>query len=163
MSNKMIIIIVAVVAVVLLSVVGAGFFIMLNKMSALIEPAEINQENSTENASEKEKQKETAEMTIGSIYALEAFIVNLSDEGGKRFLRVTMDLEYNDKELGDEIGKRLSQLRDSVLMILPDKKYEDINNAAGKTALRLEIMTALNSLLKTGKIVNIYFTEFVVQ
>ena len=63
----------------------------------------------------------------------------------------------------EELDKRLPQLRDAILMILPTKQYADISSTAGKIALRDEIMARLNSYLKKGQITTIYFTEFVVQ
>jgi flagellar FliL protein len=48
-------------------------------------------------------------------------------------------------------------------MILPAKQYADISSTEGKIALRDEIIAKTNALLQTGKIVTIYFTEFVVQ
>ncbi len=74
-----------------------------------------------------------------------------------------MDLELKDESLAGEIDKRLSQIKDSILMIVPTKRFEDINSVEGKIALRDEIMTKLNSLLKDGSITNIYFIEFVIQ
>ncbi|MDL1983696.1 MAG: flagellar basal body-associated FliL family protein [Deltaproteobacteria bacterium] len=100
---------------------------------------------------------------IRSVYSLDTFIVNLADKGGRRFLRVTMDLELKDESLAGEIDKRLSQIRDSILMIIPTKRFEDINRVEGKIALSDEIMTKLNSFLKDGSITNIYFVDFVIQ
>ena len=66
-------------------------------------------------------------------------------------------------EVVEEIQKRLPQIRDSILMILPTKQYADIASTAGKTALRDELISAINAYLKKGQISTIYFTEFVVQ
>ena len=63
----------------------------------------------------------------------------------------------------EELEKRLPQIRDKILMILPTKQYADIATTTGKLALRDEIMASLNTFLKKGQISNIYFTEFVVQ
>ena len=129
--------------------VGAVFFVVWNKTSFFSSQTEKVPENNSE--------------VIRSVYSLDTFIVNLADKGGRRFLRVTMDLELKDESLAGEIDKRLSQIKDSILMILPTKRFEDINSVEGKIALRDEIMTKLNSLLKDGSITNIYFVEFVIQ
>ena len=89
--------------------------------------------------------------------------MNLADKGGNRYLRVTMDLELGNSDLETEITKRLPQVRDSILMILPTKRFEDISTVQGKTALRDEMLATLNGYLTQGKITNIYFKEFVVQ
>jgi flagellar FliL protein len=74
-----------------------------------------------------------------------------------------MDLELGNPELETEIEKQLPRVRDSVLMILPSKRFEDISSVEGKIALRNEILQKLNGFLNQGEITNIYFKEFVVQ
>ncbi len=74
-----------------------------------------------------------------------------------------MDLELGNPELETEIEKRLPQVRDGILMILPTKRFEDISTVQGKIALRDEVLETLNGFLAQGKIINIYFKEFVVQ
>ena len=135
---------------------GGGMFMMWNKLSAL-------NAQSVAAAGEQPDKAASLEQTLGPIFSLETFIVNLADKGGSRYLRVTMDLELGDPKLEKELNKRLPQVRDSLLMILPTKRFEDISTVQGKTALRDEILEALNGYLAQGKITNIYFKEFVVQ
>jgi len=135
---------------------GGGLFMMWNQLSAM-------NVQSHANVDEQPGQEATLEQPLGPIYALETFIVNLADKGGNRYLRITMDLELGNPELESEIQKRLPQVRDSILMILPSKRFDDISPVAGKIALRDEIMETLNGFLIQGKISNIYFKEFVVQ
>jgi len=154
MSNK-IMLIIGIIALLFMLVVGAGFYMMWSKMSSLA--VQTNAE--TEELEIPEDEPET----LGAIYSLDTFIVNLADKEGKRYLRITLDLEYNDENLDEELEKRLPQIRDSILMIIPDKKYHEINTADGKKGLRDELMAVINGLLKTGQIINIYFSEFVIQ
>jgi len=135
---------------------GGGLFMMWNKLSEL-------SVQSAANAGVNPNQGTNPEHPLGPIYSLETFIVNLADKGGNRYLRITMDLELTNPELAAEISKRLPQIRDSVLMILPSKRFDDISSVDGKAALRDEILEKLNSILTLGKITNIYFKEFVVQ
>jgi flagellar FliL protein len=118
---------------------------------------------SSADADEQPGRAATLEHPLGPIFALETFIVNLADKGGNRYLRITMDLELGNPELESEIQKRLPQVRDSILMILPSKRFADISPMAGKIALRDEILETLNGFLIQGEISNIYFKEFVVQ
>jgi flagellar FliL protein len=74
-----------------------------------------------------------------------------------------MNLELENDDLIEEMEKRLPQIRDAILMILPTRTYQDIRSAEGKAALRTEILAKMNSLLKKEAITNIYFTEFVIQ
>ena len=74
-----------------------------------------------------------------------------------------MGLELSDPKGNDEILKRLPQVRDSIIMILPARKVEDLQSAEGKNALRAEIMAKLNELMGRDLVKKVYFTEFVIQ
>jgi flagellar FliL protein len=54
-------------------------------------------------------------------------------------------------------------VRDRILMTIPAKTYAVVNTLDGKLALRDELLGRINELLQSGKISNLYFTEFVVQ
>jgi len=155
MSNKIFMLLIGVMLVLMLGL-GGGLFMMWNKLSALNAQA-------MSTGGEKSGQENGSEHPLGPIFSLDTFIVNLADNGGNRYLRVTMDLELDKVELEAEVEKRLPQVRDSVLMILPTKRFEDINTVEGKTALRDELLAAVNGFLSQGAITNIYFKEFVIQ
>lgn len=165
MSKKLIIIIIA-VFVLLLGMMGAGFFLLWTQMSATMAQVQMQQNGKDGEAEDAAAEEES---TIGPLYRLDTLIVNLADHGGKRYLRVTMEFEFKPNEeveaseVIEEIEMRMPQLRDTILMILPTKQYADISTTPGKVALRDEIMAKLNTFLKKGQISTIYFTEFVVQ
>ena len=152
MSKTVLIIIISVV-VLFMGAVGAGFFILWNKI------AQLPPDPATAEALPVQEE----ENVIGPLYSLDTMIVNLADHGGKRYLRVTMALELSDLEVVATIESRLPQVRDAVLMILPTKTYDDVSSTDGKIALRSEVMEKINSLITKGRVNNIYFTEFVVQ
>ena len=155
MSNKILVLLIGVLLVLMLGL-GGGLFMMWNKLSTL-------NTQGVANAGEQPDPGASIEQPLGPIFSLDTFIVNLADKGGNRYLRVTMDLELGNPELESEIEKRLPQVRDGILMILPTKRFEDISTVQGKTALRDKVLETLNGFLAQGKIVNIYFKEFVVQ
>ncbi len=155
-TNKIILIAVIAVAVLFVGAVGGGFYMMWNKLAdldALVRPEE----------EEIDEETDDGLSTIGAMFPLDTFIVNLADEERKRYLRVTMQIELKEGEPVEILEQRLVQVRDIILMILPTKRFQEIRSVNGKTVLRQEIMTRLNDLLKKEVINNIYFTEFVVQ
>ncbi|MDJ0874222.1 MAG: flagellar basal body-associated FliL family protein [Desulfobacterales bacterium] len=155
-TNKIILIAVIAVAVLFVGAVGGGFYMMWNKLAdldALVRPEE----------EEVDEETDDGLATIGAMFPLDTFIVNLADEERKRYLRVTMQIELKEGEPVEILEQRLVQVRDIILMILPTKRFQEIRSVNGKTVLRQEIMTRLNDLLKKEVINNIYFTEFVVQ
>lgn len=155
MSNKLLFVILGVVLLLVVGM-GGGLMMMWTKLSSM------NAQIAT--AAEAGQGQKGADLAmIGPIMELETFIVNLADPGGKRFLRVTMDLELSSDDVQKEVATRLPQVRDAILMVLPTKRFEDISHTEGKMALRDELIASLNQLLTTGRINNIYFKEFVVQ
>lgn len=166
MSNKVLLIIVGLVLLLVL-VMGGGMFMIYTKLpSASPKPIVAEPEAAAEVVAEKAKPEE-----IGAVVSMDTFIVNLADPGGNRYLRVTMDLELAGKPAdksaaktaGDELAKRMPQIRDAILMILSTKRYADISTSEGKTALREEILNAVNDILASSQITRIYFKEFVIQ
>ena len=160
MSMKVVIIIAA-AFLLIMGMMGAGFFFMYQKMNQTV--AQVQNQNSEK--AEEEAAAAAAEEAnkMGPIFRMDTMIVNLADQDGKRYLRITMEFEISSEELIPEIEKRMPQIRDAILMILPTKQYVDIGTTEGKIQLRDELMANLNLLLKTGSIVTIYFSEFVVQ
>lgn len=153
--NKKLVAGLALAGLVLLAVLGGGFYLMWSKIASL----EV--QGQAEEAVEGEEAPVPA--AVGVTFPLETFIVNLADEGGKRYLRVTMQLELAAGETDEPLRTRLPQIRDVILMTLPAKRFEDIRSAEGKINLRTEIMEQLNRMFPKALIHNIYFTEFVVQ
>ena len=157
MSKKVMIMALAGV-VLLVAMMGGGFFMMWQKMNASI--AQIQTSNAKDDKGHAAKAEEEA---IKPTYKMDTLIVNLADQGGKRYLRITMEMELSGPEVLEEIPKRLPQLRDTILMILPSKQYADISTTEGKIALRDELIAKINTILKKGTVTTIFFTEFVVQ
>ena len=154
MSNKIVFALVGILFIVMIGLTG-GLFMIWNKLSAT--------EAQANNTGSPNGQGQEIQQTPGVIFPMETFIVNLADEGGKRYLRVTMDLELAQGTAEDDLKKRLPQMRDSILMVLPSKRFDEIRTVEGKTSLRNEIIANLNGLLGQERITSIYFTEFVVQ
>ncbi len=152
--SKKVLIIVIVGSMVVLGGLGAGFFIMWQKISA------IGVQNVQASAKKAEKKDDAG---MGPTFHLDPFIVNLADDGGNRFLRVTMEMEVKNAEMVKEVEDHLPKIKDSILMILPTKKYADLHTVEGKIALRQEIIKKINGFLKDAPITHIYFTEFVIQ
>ncbi|HPX49746.1 MAG: flagellar basal body protein FliL [Bacteriovoracaceae bacterium] len=99
----------------------------------------------------------------GPMKAMDTFIVNLTDAQGTRYLKVTIQLEMSHEMLSQEIEKRLPQIRDEVITLLSSKSFDDVATIAGKRALKRSIISSMNKYLTTGKVLNVYFSEFVVQ
>lgn len=128
------------------------------------EPAAEDQAQ-PEAAQEKDKEKAApTEEAPKSLVKMEPFIVNLADPGGKRYLKLTLSLDVADELLKAEVEKRMPRIRDSLLLLLSSKTYEDLAPVSGKIKLRNQVLSIVNRSLGGGDGVHaVYFSEFVIQ
>ena len=101
----------------------------------------------------------------GNIFPLEHFIVNVNDDSqtDARYLKIEIKLELSTTEMQTEIENKVPKIRDSIVTILTNKSVADINNTNGKMRLKEEIRARINSFMTTGKINDVYFTDFIIQ
>jgi flagellar FliL protein len=142
-----------IIAIFVLLLIGAGLFIL---KSGLL--PKLMGKGALQSLAVEEGPPE-----IGPIYSLDTFIVNLVGSKKKNYLKAKVDLEMDNIKLKEEIDKRLPQFRDVILTLLSNKSDNEIRTLEGKFQLREEIIAMLNQNLRTGKIVNVYFTDFIVQ
>jgi flagellar protein FliL len=131
----------------LLLLLGVGGFLGYNKYKT-----------SNENKTDKEEQ-----MSI--IIPLKSFVVNLFDKKGigKRYLKITMELEVGKEEDRMKVESNIPRLRDTVLILLSSQTLKEINTIEGKLELKNAIVLRMNQILGNKIVRRIYFTEFVVQ
>ena len=121
-----------------------------------------------DNASQTAKKQEAPPVApkkneILPIVDLDPFIVNLADKDQRRYLKVKMALEVSDKKVEEEVKKRMPEIRDIITLLLSSKTYADLSTIDGKLALKTAIVNRLNSIIISGRVTNVFFTEFVVQ
>jgi len=141
------------VLILIISIMGSGFYVLWIKVSP----------HDPQIEAQKKVGKEEGQDLVRPVYPLKSLIINLSDQGKTRYLKTSLDLELTNDETVTEIEKRLSQIKDTIFMIIPIKTSRDINCIEGKQALREEIMDKLNNILTEGCITNIFFAEFVIH
>ncbi len=95
---------------------------------------------------------------------LEEFLVNLSDEGNPRYLKISMFLgsDSANEDLQTELAAKIPQIRDCINGALRTKKSTDVT-PKGEPILKEEIILKVNELLSKGKIGHVYFTSIIVQ
>lgn len=115
------------------------------------------------NASTAKKPAPPPRPLIGALWPMEPFIVNLLDNQGERYLKVVMQLELSNQLVAPELEQLKPKLRDNVLDLLTAKTYNELMDMGGKQRLRDEVAIRLNTYLTKGKVVKVYFTDFVIQ
>jgi flagellar FliL protein len=138
------IIIIAAALVVLLAAGGGGWYFL------------------SKSPPDKHETKEQKPLVV-SVWPMEAFIVNVADSNGDRYLKLVVQLEVSDPSTIAELDQLKPRLRDSILDLLTSKPYKDLIDPAGKQRLREDIAGRVNNALTKGKVTKVYFTEFVMQ
>lgn len=112
-----------------------------------------------------EEKKAEAKPQVVVFWPMDPFIVNLIDNEGERYLKVVLQLELSDQLMVEEMKKINPKLRDAILELLAAKNYKEMIDPLGKQRLRDEIVMRMNMTVNSpkGKVVKVYFTEFVIQ
>lgn len=95
--------------------------------------------------------------------AIDEFIVNIISEDGRHYVKASLTLELDKEDVIEETRKRMPQIRDSILLLVGNKTFEELQDLQGKKQLKAELVSKINSFLQAGKVKAIYFTDFVVQ
>ncbi len=99
----------------------------------------------------------------GAILMMEDVVVNLVDENGTHFLKVATGLEFADSKLEVEITERMPELRGLVIDHFSSRTVSEVVRRDGREQVKQELLEDFNSRLTQGQLLNIYFSDFVVQ
>ncbi len=101
---------------------------------------------------------------MGVLVGLNEIIVTLQSPPTRpRYLRINVDLEVKDQVTADIVGTRIPQLRDLVIMTLSGKTAEELSTPEGRKSIRDEIFRKMDALFPDGALMNIYFSDLVIQ
>jgi flagellar FliL protein len=118
--------------------------------------------------------QEPAVPTEPGVVDLETFVVNLADEGGRRFLRLSMKLLTADEEQAAELKEdpvTSARVRSAILELLSLQHAAPLVTPEGKEELKKAIAERANEAMAHGeaagadapKVVDVLFVEFIVQ
>ncbi|MBG0777836.1 MAG: flagellar basal body-associated FliL family protein [Desulfovibrionaceae bacterium] len=147
--------------VLLLALAGGGYFAYL-KFFAAPAPAPAGE------AATAEQGKDAAQMATASpkdaqIVTLPTFLVNLADPLGRRYLKMTLDVELVNQAAADELNTAQPKVRDKIILLLSSKSYTELASMESKLLLKQELVERINQVLGGSKVLNVYFTELVIQ
>lgn len=168
-SGNLVLIIIIVVLVLILAIGGIIAAMMMGNHDAEVQsgthqeaaPAQHGGDEGHAPAEGNSYSKVSTE--VGMMYPLDIFTVNLLSESGRRYLKVELNLEIEGKELALELDAKKPLLRDIIIRLLTSKSLEEISTVKGKEKLKEQIVGEINTRIKDGKILNVYFTDFVIQ
>jgi flagellar FliL protein len=126
-----------------------------------------------------EEVPKAAAKPVGIQYQTKERIVNLADTGLMRYLKTTVVLEIAQpqlkkvpkgeaykkaqEELALELKGEAAAIDDLISAILSAKTSSQLLAPDGRKALKEEIKTKVNALLHEERVLDVYFTDFIVQ
>lgn len=155
-GNGLKIIIIILLVIIALGLGFGGYMIFFNKNSANTATNSPSSNNTVINSA-----NELSPYT----YSMDEFLVNLTDDGGKKYFKVNLYLGYNTKNkknMDKELEEKKPILRDAINSVLRSKKSVDITQK-GVEDLKKEILARINPYLENGKAENVYFSDILVQ
>ncbi len=108
---------------------------------------------------------EHAPESAKGVISFEPFVVNLTDGGGSRFLRLTVRLLV-DAEAAEHLQKNevtMVRTRSAILELLAEQSSDQLVTAAGKAQLKKAILERADGVLAPAKVADVLFSDFVVQ
>lgn len=152
-KKKPLVLIIAVALVALGAAGGGAWFFMRGTNTA--EAAETT----------KEEKKEEKKLSERGLVKMDPFIVNLADEGGKRFLRASIQLVVEDEAEAKEFEEKpvlTMGARSAIVNTLTTQTAESLGTPEGKEELRMLLKEHVSEALKV-EIVDVLLSDFVVQ
>lgn len=137
MSNKTILIVIAILLFALILGIIAGLFIFSN------------------NPNRREREAKIYPLTLDDMYC------NINES--KRILKIKLTVETINKKTFEEISEKQFLIRDEVNKIIRNLKEEDLQGKEGQVNLQKNIKENLIKLFNDESITNIYFDDFIIQ
>ncbi len=155
-KKKKIIIIAAAVLLILLAGLGAaGYFFFFKDKAETEKPVDPGLDVPVPQLNQKSD--------IGPMVNINEFIVNIISEENNHYVKASLTLELDNESASEEVEKRMPQIRDSILLLVSNKTYDELQDLQGKRQLKAELSSKINAILQSGSVRSIYFTDFVVQ
>jgi flagellar protein FliL len=140
---------------------GVVSFMLMKRMINLNPPQQQHEEKA-----EGDQEKVAEMLEKSAVLPLEPFVVNLADTDAARYLRIKVSLMVDDKTKEKELAENQAlqnKVRDVILQSLTAKNSRDLINEEGKNKLRHEIQEKIGIYFHEPKLVDVMFTEFVIQ
>ncbi len=112
-------------------------------------------------AEEQEQEVEEEKVPL-SYLPLQPFVVNLKG-GGRRFLKVSITLALEGAKGAELAQKEVPPIRNAILLLLTNKRFEEVTTLEGKRKLQEEILAKVNDIIEGTQVREVYFTEFIAQ
>ena len=103
------------------------------------------------------------EKKYGSFTRMDGLVVNPAGSDGSRYLAVSIAFESKAEGIRAEMEQKKVVVKDAILTHLSEQTAESLSDPARRDTLKQQLIEETNSILTSGSIDRLYFTEFVLQ
>ncbi|MCD6380065.1 flagellar basal body-associated FliL family protein [bacterium] len=139
------------IGILLVAQIGIAF-LMVNVMS-----------NKADEKKTEIKEAKLYENKRGKIIQIEDILVNLKENNKLHYLKLTIGLEIGNSGMEEEIKARESSLKDIVISRITGKRVSDFDSDEEINALKKDLNDRLSKALQSGKLLHLYFSDFIIQ
>lgn len=143
MNNKNILLILTVIVLLLIIVLGVAFYMISSKTLS------------------SEEKTIRLDKNIVMYSFDDSFISNVKDS--RRILKIIVKIEIENNKIQKLIEAREPEIRNEINLILRSKTEQDLEGSEGQTKLQKQILDCIKGIIKTEKILNVYFDEFIIN
>ena len=94
---------------------------------------------------------------------MQPFVVNLNEPEGTRYLKLNLTVRLRSEEVTKRFGLLKPAVRDRFVTHLTSLALKDVRTSEKKAELREALVELANEVLPRGSVLEVYFTDFVVQ
>jgi flagellar protein FliL len=151
------------VAVAALAGAGGAAWLLMNRSAPAAADAQAQAEGESQSAP-------APRAAVGPPHYLSltpAFVVNLANDEAMRYLQVDIEVMARDPLVLDLVKTHMPVIRNDLLLLFGQQRYEDLESRAGKEKLQAAALAEVQRILleETGKsgVEALYFTSLVMQ
>jgi flagellar basal body-associated protein FliL len=110
-----------------------------------------------------EGEKKEIPNVFETVYILPTLEIPFEVQGKEKTFKVDIRIEMDRPELAVEFNDRKEMIQGAVRSVLAGKTLAELEGAEAKIRLKMALIAELNRRLETGKVRNIYFTDFLIM
>ncbi len=117
----------------------------------------------TSEAASSSQEDGAGDNNFGVIYSLEDVIVNPAHSKGGQFILINLALEVKSNADVDIIKKKEVMIRDILIRLISGKTIDELDGPEDKENLRQEILDKISKVLPKNHLLNVYFSNYLIQ
>ncbi|PZX07859.1 flagellar FliL protein [Psychrobacillus insolitus] len=107
-----------------------------------------------------EEEKPSIDEIVESSVDIAEITTNLA---GENFIRISLKVQTDSLEAGEELTKRDFQVKNIVITELSEMTPEQLDGKEGKVAFESSLKTKINELMDSGEVQQVYITSYIIQ